>query len=267
MDIYQFDDFREYLRNWRQIQDRKGHGLLSRWAEQLGIHPTLLSQVLAGTKELSLELADAMTQLLHLSEDEKDYFLLLVQKSRAGSESLRRHFSKKIRDAQNKSQNLSNRLKKTEDFDALAKAEFYSSWIYSAVRNLTAVDEFKTIEKISTRLRLPRELVAKVVEFLLANGLCIHQNGKLSYGPQRTHLPSTSPLVIQHHRNWREQALQKMPWQRERDLFFSFPMSLSEKDADNLRKKLPAWIEEVHKTVEPSPSETVRCLNIDFFEY
>jgi hypothetical protein len=44
-------------------------------------------------------------------------------------------------------------------------------------------------------------------------------------------------------------------------------MSLSEKDAEKLRKLIPQWIEEIHKIVGPSDSECVRCLNIDFFNY
>lgn len=265
--VYEFNDFRSFLTEWLKNQPLKGRGLLSRWAEKLNVHPTLISQIMGGSKEISLELADELTRLLHLSDEEADYFLLLVQFSRSGSVSLRQRQQRKITEAQTRAKNLAHRLKQTTDFDSVAKAEFYSSWIYAGVRNLTAVPGQNSAEAIADRLQIPREVIVKVIEFLLRNGLCEMKNSQLTYGPQRTHLPATSPLVAQHHRNWREQAEQKMLWRREQDLFFSFPMSLSDKDAELLRQKLPLWIEEVHKIVGPSKSETVRCLNIDYFSY
>lgn len=99
------------------------------------------------------------------------------------------------------------------------------------------------------------------------NGLCGIAGGKLQVGTKRTHIDANSPLVAKHHQNWRLRTFEKMPLQRAEDLFFTFPMSLSADDAKNIRQYLPSVIEQIHKIVGPSPSEVVRCLNIDFFEY
>ena len=114
---------------------------------------------------------------------------------------------------------------------------------------------------------MPHDLIQKVIEFLVQNRLCVMSEKGLDVGPLRTHLGSQSPLVLQHHKNWRLEAAQRMNLRREEDLFFTFPMSLSEEDSERLRTMLPSWIEEVHKLVGDSPSETVRCVNLDFFQY
>lgn len=51
------------------------------------------------------------------------------------------------------------------------------------------------------------------------------------------------------------------------DLFYTCPMSLSKTDAELIRQKLLATIEEAVKILGPSPSETTQCLNIDWFEF
>lgn len=58
-----------------------------------------------------------------------------------------------------------------------------------------------------------------------------------------------------------------MPYVDNKNLFFTMPMSLSEEVADKVREDLPAYIEKIAKWVGPSPSQVVRCLNIDWFEY
>lgn len=265
--IFETTDFRIFLRGWLKKQPKAGRGLLGQWSEKLGVHPTQMSQILAGKKEMSLETAEELARLLQLSESETDYFLLLVQESRAGSEALRKLWKKKILEAQKRSQVLAERLQKTTQLSETARAEFYSSWLYSGIRNLSALPEMRSADQISEHLRIPRSLVRKVLDFLLENGLCVMTEKGLDVGPQRTHLAASSPLANKHHQNWRLQAIQEMPLAEDANLFFTFPMSLSEKDATRIRALLPKWIEEVHGIVGPSPSETVRCLNIDFFKY
>lgn len=267
MNIYEFDNYQKYLQNWLFLQPKHGHGILKAWSEKLEVHSTLLSQVVNGKKDFSLEQADKLTELLNLTEQETEYFLLLLMYARAGTQSLKRKFKKRIEHAQEKSKNISARLKVQNSLGEEAKAIFYSSWIYSAIRNLTALPNMNSAEEIAIELGLPRELVQLKIEFLLENQLCLMEEKGLTYGPSRTHVPVDSPWVNQHHKNWREQAEQKMPLKNENDLFFTFPMSLSEKDAEKIRKLIPQWIEEIHKIVGPSDSECVRCLNVDFFRY
>lgn len=93
--VYEADTYREFLRNYLASLPRGGRGELSRLAEYLGVNNTLLSQILAGTRELSSEQAYALGTYWNFDERETDYFLTLVQIERAGTHAYRDHLEKK----------------------------------------------------------------------------------------------------------------------------------------------------------------------------
>lgn len=266
MTIYEHSDYRSFLRGWMKASVNGGRGLLRAWASELGVHSTLLSQIMNSKKEMSLEMADKLARHLGLSASETDFFLLLVMHARAGTASLASRLEDRIREEQKKAKNVSSRLKVNYEMNDATRGVFYSSWIYAGVRNLAALERQST-DSIAAHLGLPRDTVQSVVEFLLEANLCTRQKGAIVVGPKRTHVGAESSHVQKHHQNWRLRGFEKMVLRRPDDLFFTFPCSLSSADAEKLRQLIPLWIEQVHKLVEPSPSEVVRCLNIDFYEY
>lgn len=267
MNIYDFTEPRPFLREWIDSQPKHGRGILRNWSLHLRVHPTLFSQILSGKRHLTLELAEQLGDQMRLSENEVDYLLMLVMHEQAGTQRLKKRLMKKIAEAQTKAKRIGERVNVSHEMTDADRAEFYSSWHFSGVRNLTAIEGMQTTEAIVRHLSLPKSLVENVVDFLLKSGLCVMEGGKLQVGPLRTYIPPSSPIVQRHHQNWRMHGFSKMPLRREDDLFLTFPMSLSEEDAEKIRKLLPAWVEEVNKIVVPSKSETVRCLNMDFFSY
>jgi len=50
-------------------------------------------------------------------------------------------------------------------------------------------------------------------------------------------------------------------------LFYTHPMTVSEKDGKLIREILIKAITAIEPLVEPSPSEKTFCLNIDWFEF
>ena len=66
---------------------------------------------------------------------------------------------------------------------------------------------------------------------------------------------------------YRSKAIEHLKLQIEQDLFFTSPMALSRKDMATVKEMLSTTIDKVISYVEPSPSEDVACLNIDFFKY
>lgn len=267
MAIYDFTDYKEFFNDWVAKQPKKGHGEYRRVAEALRVSTTMVSQVFKGEKHLSLEMACELCEYLNLTEEETEYFLLLVDFSRAGTFKLKQKMQKQMQKRQEKARQLENRIKKDFQLSDEAKAVFYSSWIYSGVRLLTAVEGYQDTASISQRLNLPKNQVQKVIEFLLDHQLCEMQKDKLIATNVATHIGSSDLLVSKHHQNWRLQGLQKMVTKQENDLFFTFPCALSQKDSEKVRALLLEWITELRKIVAPSESESVRCLNIDWFEY
>ena len=265
--IYEFQDYKLFLNHWVSHQPKKGHGEYRRIAEHLQVSTTMISQVFKGTKHLSLEMGAELCDYLNLSEEEGEFLLLILDFQKAGSYKLQQRLKKQIIKRQERAQKLETRLKKDMDLSEEDKAVFYSSWIYSGIRLLSDIAENNNSLDISKRLSLDKNLVEKVIDFLVEHKLCLRQGGKLKMGPTSTHLGTSSLLLSKHHQNWRLQGFNKMILNDDSNLFFSGPMVLSQDVADEIRRQLPEFIQQTLAKVHPSKSEVVRCLNIDWYEY
>ncbi|WP_413578788.1 DUF4423 domain-containing protein [Bdellovibrio sp. HCB290] len=115
-------------------------------------------------------------------------------------------------------------------------------------------------------MELSRSQAESILNFLVQTGLCKEGNGVFGIGDAHLHLPNESPLVVKHHTNWRMKSIQKMDNRENVELFFTAPMSISEKDFAVIREKLTASIKEIVGVAKDSPAEEVVCLNIDFFK-
>ncbi|MEQ1877045.1 MAG: TIGR02147 family protein [Bdellovibrionia bacterium] len=266
MNIFEFQDYKEYFNAWVKGLPGGGRGEYRRVSQKLNVSTTMVSQIFNGDKHLTLDLANELAEYLSLNDLETDYFFLLIDYSRAGTFKLRQKLKGRIEKAQKQAQKLEVRLQKDAELSDATKAIFYSSWIYSGIRMLTALPNVNDIDELSERLNLPRPQIQKVLEFLIREKLVIQKDGALEVGPRRTFIGADSPLVAKHHQNWRLHGFQKMVLTDSENLFYSAPMSLSREVAEKIRAELPAFIEKINNLVLPSDSEVVRCLNIDWFE-
>jgi uncharacterized protein (TIGR02147 family) len=265
--VFEHHDYKRFFKEWVNSEPGGGRGLLSRLAEDLSISPAMLSHVFKGDKHLSLEMAVEVASFIGLNSDETDYFLLLVNFGRAGSHKLRENLKEKVASEQKKANELSKKVRPLKEISEIAQATFYSSWTYSGIRNLTACPGLQTTDAIAKHLGFSRGSVQLILDFLVKNGLCIEEKPLIKPGPARTHIGSNSVLVNQHHTNWRLQSVRSMTEKKDQNIYFTGPMSLSAETAQMIRLRIPSFIDEIIKLVEPSPSETVRCLNPDWFEY
>jgi uncharacterized protein (TIGR02147 family) len=264
--IYRFTDYRAVIRKRFEEFPKKGYGQARRLAQHLKCHTTMISQVMSGIKTLTMEQALLTAEFLGFNEQESDYFILLVQLDRAGSEALRENLRSKIERMRAHSEELVNRLVKKRDLTEDQKAIFYSDWSYAAVRQVTALGERQPASEIAARLNLPIKHVVKVLEFLIETGLCVKTAHGIKIGPSATHLESSSPWVRTHHTNWRQKAIASLNDDQKSKLHYTAPMTLSAADALRIRDKLVGLLEEVDKILDPSPVEELHCLNIDWFK-
>lgn len=266
VNIYSFDNYKAWIQAWVEDQPKKGFGEYRRMAQALRVSTTMISQVFKGDKHLSMELASELCDYLSLNEDESDYFLLLVELGRAGSHKLQVRLRRRVKATQDKAKKLETRLKATELNDT-AKAVFYSNWLYSGVRLLTDIEDYKTADAIAKKLNIPRAQIQRVLEFLLEHQLVIEDKGKLKLGTLHSHLTSSSPFASRQHQNYRLLGFNKMLTPDPSQFFFTSPMALSQEVAEWIRAELPAFVEKMYGRVLPSKSEKAYCLNIDWFEY
>lgn len=267
MKVFEFKDYKVFLNHWLKEHPKGGRGQLKKMADYLRVSTTLLSQVLKGDKQFSLETAADIAEYIGLNEKETEYFLLLVEHQRAGGFKLKKILEKKLEREQQAGALLQNRLRKDRQLSDEEKMQFYSSWMYSGIRLLSALPEMTDALVISQRLNIPLSTVNSVVNFLIEKNLCTLKDNKLTYGTYSTHVGKDSPFVVKHHQNWRVKGFHSMELRRDEDLFFTQPMALSFEAAEKVRLMLPGIIEQIHAIAGPSESETVRCFNVDWFEY
>lgn len=234
-------------------------------AEKVGVHPTFISQVLKGHKDLNSEQWIAVCELVNLTDIEKDYLHLLLLLNRAGTPQARKYYQAKLNEILSRRLQLQERMTEHRQLSDQDRAVFYSSWIYSAMRVYTACGEGQTIEQLSEKFSISKEKTEEIMQFLTVTGLCKFDGGKFSVGDQHLHVPANSPHVIRHHTNWRLRALNSLEKTTPEEMNFTAPMSISKKDFQVLREKIVKLVQEVVDVVKTSEPEEVATLTIDLF--
>lgn len=264
--VYEFDNYRKFLAKKIGEMPNKGYGQLSQLARQISVHTSLISQILKGHKELTTDQAALVTEYFQMNESETEYFVQLVHLQRAGNQASRKIYSMRLQKLKEKTEKISNRVKVTAKLSAEVRAVFYSDWTYTAVRQTVAILHNPDAHSIGSYLGLPPKKVQPILDFLIQAGLCKIISSKLTTGTASTHLDSDSPWIKVHHINWRQKSIQNMELQNDSDIHYTAPMTLSKKDVALVREKLIQYIEEINSIVDPSPSEELCCLNIDWFK-
>jgi uncharacterized protein (TIGR02147 family) len=266
--IFNYASSTDFLKAWVANKEASGNarGLKSRLARAMKVSPTMMTFFLKGEKILALEQAAELTEFLNLSESESDFLFLLIEYDRGGSVKLKNQLQRKIRQGQAEAKKLRSRVQPDKEITDEVRAIYYSTWLYTAVRNLSAIPGYQTSAAIAEHLRLPEDQIVQAVEFLAKNGLVNRNADQVTYGPKSIYLPAESPFVVRHHQNWRQRAFPTMDQREPEHLFFTCPMSLSTEAVQEIRKLLPTLVEQALKICGPSESEVAYCLNIDWFE-
>ena len=91
------------------------------------------------------------------------------------------------------------------------------------------------------------------------------KKGLLKPGITQVHLNRESPLIRQHHTNWRISAIQSLMNDDRSDLHYSTLSTLSKVDVEKLRAEMVQMIENYVATVKPSKEELMYGFNLDFY--
>ena len=90
--IFGYRDYKSYINHWIASQPNRGRGFKSKIAERIRCQLAYISQVLTGVANFSLEQAEMLNTLFNHSEAGGEFFLLLVERARAGTSSLEKFF-------------------------------------------------------------------------------------------------------------------------------------------------------------------------------
>jgi uncharacterized protein (TIGR02147 family) len=262
--IYRFSNYKRYLEAHFKSRPKAGRGLLKKLGESLSMTSAQVSHVMRGDRELTPEQALGAAKFLGHNEVETQYFVELVSLARTQSHDLKEFIIKRLELLKAEGLEIKNQVPDHRELSDSEKAQFYSSWVYSATRLLSSLRPLQ-IEDLVQEFNISRDRAAKISNFLVATDLCVKSSDGIRMGSRSTFVPRSSPFISKHHTNWRTKALEKAEQDLETDLFFTSPVSMSEADFQKFKVKLTELIKDFSSTVKDSPAEAVACLNFDYF--
>jgi uncharacterized protein (TIGR02147 family) len=264
--MFDQDDYKEILRD--KIQElRTVRGYQKRLAEAMGVHTSFLSQILHGSAHLTPDHAGSLAEFWGLAEHEADYFISLVNLARCASKGYRRFLKNRIEFLRAQHKEITERIRKKAeivDHSALA-SHYYSSWHYAAIHTLVSVPGFDTAQAISGRLGLPLAQVAAALHYLESEKILERKAGKYKVKKTDIHLPRSSPLVNNHHSNWRSYVMSRMGLHGGEGTHFTSVLGISRADFERIRELFVEASIKVRDIVGPSKEEEVFCLSFDLF--
>ena len=266
MDIFDFINYRRFLRDKIAKMPKRGRGVARQMAEVLNVHPTLVSQVLLDKKDFTVEQAQRLLSFLRLTDMQAQYFVLLVEFSRAGTKDLQDFKRLQIESLRKQNADLQNKIKQSQRIDEKHSAKYYSRWEYGAIRLLVSSNKYQTAAAIAERLNMSEHLVNELLLSLQDFGLIEIKNNKISSTSLSTYAGKGSPFRLQHARNWRRQAESTQTLQLETGIHFTAPVIVGKKEAEQFKNRLLALIEEFTTMVDNSPAEELHCFLMDWFE-
>jgi len=264
--IYDYLDYKAYILDLITNSPDGKRGKRKQLAEFIGCQFSHITGVLGGDSHFSLEQAEAASRFFGLSNAEAEHILLLVQYGRAGSLDLKDFLESLIEKAKdefnrvNKLVDISKSLKKEE------QTQYYQSWLYSAVNTLVSVPEFQTRESISKKLNEPQEKIDKVLDFLIKTGLVKKEEQKFIITNKSLHLDKFSPLIVNHHTNWRLRTLKEFELNKKENLHYSSSITFSKTDYKKIKELLSKALSNSIKVVQDSKEEDIGVLCLDLYK-
>lgn len=262
--VFEFDDYRSYLLQ-RLGQPGQRTGLRRKACEALRCHTTYLSQVLRQKSHLSLEHAESLNRFLHHTDEESEFFLILVCCSRAGTTRLKERFLKRMEGLLARRNRIKSRIANASELTPENCERFYSHWLYTAIHALVSVKEFQDPKNLARTLSFPFEKVSEALNFLQAIGIIVEKGHHLEPGPTVLNLAGNSSCIPKHHTNWRLHAIQSLFYPRSNDLHYSAAVSMSLADAQRVRENILRCLQENVDLIKTSPPEDVFVYNFDFY--
>ncbi|NRA63976.1 MAG: TIGR02147 family protein [Pseudobacteriovorax sp.] len=262
INIFRYLDYRKYL---KQVihKDESTRGFQGRLASAAGCQRSYLSQVLNGSQNLTLEHAMGIADFLDLSDLEVDYFILLIQYQKISQPELKTKIKGKLNQTRARAENLKDRLSDRDILSIEAEQMYFSNWYWSAIHLLLGIDGISKPSDIARYLDLPEELVLETLRGLAAIDLVKYLGGqRWQPNPNHIHLAKDSPLIKQHHNNWRLKSLDGQS-QHPDGFQFSAAITIGKNDLAILKGMILRFIDEIGSLVDPSPAEELVNFNID----
>jgi uncharacterized protein (TIGR02147 family) len=217
------------------------------------------------TRHLTPDHAAGLVNFWGLMTLERDYFLELVNHSRAATANLRKMIEEKMTLLKENDDSVTGRIKRPK-IGSRFQQRYYSSWHYSAIHILLTVSNYRTLPAIAERLNLSRSRVLTALSELEEAGLARKNGNSWESVSFDLHLPARSLFTSNNHLNWRNRAIQDSLDLESDGVHFTAVYSLSRRDFRKIRAKILELISESREVALASAEEEVFSFCCDLFQ-
>ena len=266
IDIYQYDDYRLYLKDSYELKFSEDPSYSYRkFAKEAGFtNPGFLNDVIKGKRKLSAEAREKMVKVFSLSTVEAEFFRLLVEYSQIRKPDIKQQIYSRIVFRRNRS--LFARLNP-------ALSRYYQDYRYPLIRSAIMASDFRGDYDELGRFvlpPLPASVVKKYVRDLCDWGMVVQDSeGKYRVTDQFVEPPATlRDLVKQINREWIIQSLEplmKLPVEKRH--ISTMLLSVSGETKGKIQDKIEEFREEIWRLVRDDAGDPDRImqLNIQYF--
>jgi hypothetical protein len=262
---FESQTYRDFLRSRLEDDTQSGRGARTRLAQAMNCQLSYVSLVLSEQRELSSDQLIRAAQYYRLTQAETEYLLLLLERERSGSREAKNFYSELLRARLDGHNQMRSRMKVDQDLSESDKATYYSEPGYAAIHMLVTIPGEWTNTSISKRLKMDLQKTSQMTAFLSSRSLLKEQGGKFKPGTQYLFLSKESPLISQHHANWRLHAIEHLRSYGPRDTHLSLAVTLSQDDVEKLRTRIGEFVAEISSTIKQSKEEELMVFNLDFY--
>jgi len=267
LNLFSILDYKELFAAWLIRQPKKGRGLLSALADHLGVHSTLLSLIFKGNSHLTSEQAILTAQFMNLNTLETEYFFTLVQQDRVSKPQARKYIENRLQELREQSENLKKSLEARSDLSEASYATFFSHWIYTWTFLQIAIQPGVSRSAFLKTTPVDLQLQESALQFLLDTGVLVEKDLQLHLGSRQIYVGRESVFLRNHLINWRTKSMEHIRDRNQNeDLYFSSPVAVSFEDRKVIAQKIRQFLQEFKSVTDPSESQIVCCLNIDWFQ-
>jgi uncharacterized protein (TIGR02147 family) len=267
MQIFEFRNYKTYLNGLIQIRPSS---FTRELCESSSIHRSYFSQMINAEKDLSLEQAKGVCEFLPLSVDETEYFLLLVQKERSGTSSLRSFFEKKLKEIRESQTDFSKNRQKSATLNKKQMELFHSSWSYSMIMILLHLDvspKLNTAQTLRSKLDLSIEHIQETLQGLASLGLAKFDKNIWIPTTGDIHFPKSEYYTRKSNTNLKTFALNRTLNPNPEDDQFFMTCAMSEEVHEEFRTKLKSFLNHfMSERIGPSESEVAVMFTYDLLK-
>jgi len=262
--VYNYDNYRDFLKGIIK-ENKETRGFQAQIAKSAPCQSSYLSQVLHSSIQLTPEQALGISHFLNMDENEKEYFVLLVQLDRSGSIAYKSWINAKLKTAKEKGKDIAERVPSKTISNTENNLTYYTAWYWSAIHVILGIPQYQTVPSIAQRLSLPESFTEYCLQQLKALNLVSQKGPHWERLVNHLHLPKSSPLTGVQHNTWRMKAANNALFGNPESFHYSAVYTMSVKDYETIKMQLQDLIVEIRQRVDRSPEEDVVSIGLDCF--